>query len=85
MNVENKEQSKQWMHTHLPNRMKTLKQTLCACQKADGNCFPGHGRSADDGIHIKMDHNNVRSVLRNILGHSEQMARNADIRCSAPP
>jgi hypothetical protein len=28
MNVETKEQSKQWMHTHSPNKLKKFKQTL---------------------------------------------------------
>jgi hypothetical protein len=30
MNVEIKEQSKQWMHTHSPNKPKEFKQTLSA-------------------------------------------------------
>jgi hypothetical protein len=33
-------------------------------QKADGNCFLWQKRGVD-GIHAKLDHNNVRSVLRN--------------------
>jgi hypothetical protein len=32
------------MHTHLPNKPKKYKQTLFACQKADGNCFLGQDR-----------------------------------------
>jgi hypothetical protein len=36
MNIETKEQSRQWMHTHSPNKPKKFKQTLSACQKADG-------------------------------------------------
>jgi hypothetical protein len=40
-NVETKEQSKQWMSTHSPNKPKKFKQKLCACQKAHGNCFLG--------------------------------------------
>jgi hypothetical protein len=51
MNVETKEQLKQWMHTHSPNKPKKCKQTLSACQKADGNCFLGQERCADGGIH----------------------------------
>jgi hypothetical protein len=50
VNVETKEQSKHWMHTHSPNRPKKFKQTS-ACQKADG------------GMHATGDHNNIRSVL----------------------
>jgi hypothetical protein len=30
VNVETKEQSKQWMHTHSPNKPKKFKQTLSA-------------------------------------------------------
>jgi hypothetical protein len=44
LNVETEEQSKQWMHTHSPNRPKKFKQTLSACQKADENCFWGEDR-----------------------------------------
>jgi hypothetical protein len=62
VNVETKEQSKQWMHAHSPNKLKQFKQTLPACQKADGNCFLGQIRSAGGGINATMDHN-VRSVL----------------------
>jgi hypothetical protein len=64
-NVETKEQSKQWMHTHSPNKLKKLKQTLSACQKADANCFLGQEKSADAGIHATRDNNNVISVLQN--------------------
>jgi hypothetical protein len=76
------------MHTHSSNKPKKFKQTLSPYQKADGNCFLGQERSADGGIHATMDHNNVRSVLRNaknFVGHSELWAWNADIRYSAPP
>jgi hypothetical protein len=64
VNVETKEQSKQWMQTHSPNKPKKFKHTS-ACQKAEGNCFLGQKRSADGGIHPKRDHNNIRSALRN--------------------
>jgi hypothetical protein len=37
VNIETKEQSKQWMHTHLANKPKTVKETLPASQKADGS------------------------------------------------
>jgi hypothetical protein len=33
VNVETKEQSRQWRHTHSPNKLKKCKQTLSACQK----------------------------------------------------
>jgi hypothetical protein len=61
VNVETKEQSKQWMHTYSPNKLKKFKQTF-ACQKADDNCFLRQERSADCGIHATRDHNDVRSV-----------------------
>jgi hypothetical protein len=47
VNVETKEQSKQWTHTHSPNKPKKFKQKLSTCQKADANCFLGHERSVD--------------------------------------
>jgi histone-lysine N-methyltransferase SETMAR len=64
VNVETKEQSKKWVHTHSPNKPTKFKQTLSACQKADGNCFPQQERSADGGIRAKTDHNDARSVPR---------------------
>jgi hypothetical protein len=64
VNAEVKEQSKKRMHTHSPDKSKKFKQTLSACQKADGNCFLGQERSADGRIHATRDHGNVRSVLR---------------------
>jgi hypothetical protein len=43
MNVETEssQQSKQWMHTHPPNKPKKFKQTSSACKKADGSCVLG--------------------------------------------
>jgi hypothetical protein len=46
--VETKEQSKD---THSPNKPKEFKGKMSACQKPDGNCFPGQERSADGAIH----------------------------------
>jgi hypothetical protein len=65
VNVETKDQSKHWIHTRSPNKPKKFKQTLSACQKADGNCFLGQERCADVGIHATRDHNNVISLLGN--------------------
>jgi hypothetical protein len=65
VNVETKEQSKQLMHAHSPNKPKMFKQTLSVHQKADGNCFLGQQRSADGRVHAKRDQNNIRSVLQN--------------------
>jgi hypothetical protein len=60
VDIETKEQSKQWMHTHSPKKPKKF-----ACQKADGICFMGQERSVDGGIRATRDHNNLGSVLRN--------------------
>jgi hypothetical protein len=61
VNVETKEQSKQWMRTHSPDKSKKFKQTLSACQKSDGNCFLGQANSADGGIHAARDCTRVRT------------------------
>jgi hypothetical protein len=57
-------QSSGGTYIHQTSRKKKFKQTS-VCQKTDGNYFLGQGRSADGGIHAKMDDNNVTSVLRN--------------------
>jgi hypothetical protein len=44
VNVETKEKLKQWLHTHSPNKPRKFKQTLSACQKADGISFLGQDR-----------------------------------------
>jgi hypothetical protein len=61
--LKTKEQSKQWMSTHSQNKPKKFKQMLSACQKSDDNRFLGQERSADGGIYVTRDHNNVRNVL----------------------
>jgi hypothetical protein len=38
VNVENKEQSKQWMRANSPEKPKKFKQ-MSVSQEADGNCF----------------------------------------------
>jgi hypothetical protein len=43
VNVETKEQSEQWMHTHSPDKPEKFKP-MFVCQKADGNCFLGEHR-----------------------------------------
>jgi hypothetical protein len=63
VNVETKEQSKQWMHTYSPNKPKKFKQTLSTRMLKE--LFLGQERCADDSIHTTRDHNNVRSVLQN--------------------
>jgi hypothetical protein len=63
MNVETKEQSKQWIHTHSPRKPKNLNKRLSA-RKVMAT-FSGTRKSVDGGIHATRDHNNVRNVLRN--------------------
>jgi hypothetical protein len=47
--VVTKQQSKQWMHTHSPNKPKKFKQTF-SCHKADGSCFLGQEKLSNGGI-----------------------------------
>jgi hypothetical protein len=65
VNVETKQQSKQWMNTHSPNKLKKFKQTS-ACQKAGDNCFLGQQRSADGEIHATRDHNNIQGLCETL-------------------
>jgi hypothetical protein len=57
VNVETKQQSKHWMYTHSPNKLKKCRQTLSACKKAEGDCFLGQEISDDGEIHATRDHN----------------------------
>jgi hypothetical protein len=50
VNIETKEQSEQWLHTHSPKKLKKFRQ-MSAFQKADGSCFLGQERIAYGGIH----------------------------------
>jgi hypothetical protein len=54
--VEIKEQSKQWLLIHSPDKPKRYKHMLSACQKVDG------------GIYVIRDHDNVRTVFRRAKG-----------------
>jgi hypothetical protein len=45
VNVESKGQSKQWMHTHSPDKLKIL--SISCLPETDGNCFLGQERGAD--------------------------------------
>jgi hypothetical protein len=63
VNVETKDQSKQWMHIRSPNKPKEFKQTLSA-RKLMVTVF-GQERSADGGIRATRNQNNVKRVLRN--------------------
>jgi hypothetical protein len=62
VNVETKGQSKQWMYTYSPNKLKKFKQT--SARKLMATVL-GQDRSADGGTCALGDHSNVRSVLRN--------------------
>jgi hypothetical protein len=55
-------QSKQWLHTHSPNKLKKVQQVLSDWWKDDIICFLGQERSADGVIHATRDHN-ITSVL----------------------
>jgi hypothetical protein len=83
VNDETQEQSKQWMHTHSPNKLKKFKQTS-TCQKADDICFLGQERSADGGIHATRDHNSVRSALRNTKKNCVGPFRTKGVECRHP-
>jgi hypothetical protein len=92
VNVETKEQSKQWRHTHSPKKpKKKLKQTLSACQKADGNCFLGQDKKGlvmqfmQQGTKIMSEVYCETLKKLHRAGNSEQKARNDDILRSAPP
>jgi hypothetical protein len=80
VSVEPKQQSKQWMHTHSPNKVKKFKHFL---PESLWVSLVGQERSADGGIHAMRDHSNVTSIFQNTkklrsAGHSEQNAWNAD-------
>jgi histone-lysine N-methyltransferase SETMAR len=65
VNIETKEQSKQWVHTYLLNKPKKFKQILFACKEADSNSFLEQDRSSYGVIYATKDHNNARITLRN--------------------
>jgi hypothetical protein len=79
------ETSIEWMHIHSSDKSKKFKQTLSACQKANGNCFLWQERSADGGIHATGDHNNDRSVLRDTIKTAYgQPSRTKGVECWHP-
>jgi hypothetical protein len=59
MNVETKDQSKQWLHTHSPDKLKKFKHSLSARK-----LILGQERTVDGGIYATRD-NSVRSILQN--------------------
>jgi hypothetical protein len=62
VNVETKEQSKKWMHTHSPNKPRKFEQMFLPARKRKAT-FLGQERCTEGGIHATRDHSNVRSVL----------------------
>jgi hypothetical protein len=64
MNVETKEQSEQWMHTHLPNMPKKFKQMLSARKLMTTIFWVRKGVLMVEFMATR-DHNNITSVLRN--------------------
>jgi hypothetical protein len=74
VNIKTKRQSQLWIHTHSPNKPKSL--TKHVCRKLKVTVFwDRKGVLADGGIHATRYHN-VRSVLQNTkkktaYGHSE--------------
>jgi hypothetical protein len=59
VNVEIKEQSKHWMHTDLPDKLKEFKQTSV------GKLMATIFWDRKGGIRATRDHSNVTSVLQN--------------------
>jgi hypothetical protein len=89
VNVETKEQSKQWMHTHSPKKPKMFKQTLSA-RKLTATIFWDR-----KGVLMKFmqrcttatSEAYCETLKRKELsraGHLQQKAWKADVRCSAP-
>jgi acyl-CoA thioesterase len=80
MNVETKEQSKQWMHTHSPNKPKKSKQTS---RKLMATAF----WDRKGVLMVEFMQQGTTITLKELrkASYSEQKAWNADIRCSSPP
>jgi hypothetical protein len=75
VNVGTEEQSKQWTHTHSPNKRKTFKQTWSACQKDEGNRFLGQEMSVGDGIHATIKSEGYCETLKYCVGTAIQKRR----------
>jgi hypothetical protein len=65
VNVQTKEDSKQWMHTHSPDRPRKVK--VMPSGKLISAVFWDRKGVTDLRIHAAWDHSNIRSVL---YGHS---------------
>jgi hypothetical protein len=88
VNVETKEQSKRWMHTHSQNKPKKLKQMsatkLMAAVFWDRKGVPMM-EFMQQGTTITSEVYCETQKKLHMDGHSEQKAWNADIQCSASP
>jgi hypothetical protein len=87
VNVETKEQSKQWMHTHSPSKPKSLNKCLYA-RKLMAVVF--WDRKEVLVVEYMQQGTTITSelyceILKNCLGPYRKKAWNADIQCSAPP
>jgi hypothetical protein len=92
VNVETTEQSKQWMHTHSPNKAKKFKLILSA-RKLIAAVF--WGRKGVLMVEFMQHEITVTSeayceTLKKkkncvVLAIESKMRGNADVRCSAPP
>jgi hypothetical protein len=87
VNVETKEKSEQWMHTHSANRLKNFKETstrkLMAIAFWDRKGvlvvdFMGEGTTVTSEVYCIT----VKKLHRAI---QKKKAWNVDIQCSAPP
>jgi hypothetical protein len=79
VNVETKEQSKQWMHTHSPNKPKEFKQSFSARELMATLFWDRNG--ANGRIHATNSHNNVRSVLRNTKNSVGPFRKKKGVEC----
>jgi hypothetical protein len=87
VNVETKEQSKQCMHIHSPNKLKMFTQTLSARKLIAPVFWDWKGvlmvefmqqRTTSSEVYCEM-------LQKTVYSHSEQKAWNANIWCSASP
>jgi hypothetical protein len=88
MNAETKEQSKQWMHTHSPNKPENFKQILSARRLMVTVLRDRKGvlivEFTQQVITVTSEEY-CESPKLTALGPSEQKPWNTDIRCRAPP
>jgi hypothetical protein len=89
VNVETKEQSKQWMHAHPPNKPKKIKQRLSARKLIAAVFWDMKGvlmvEFIQQGTTIMSEvyYKTLKKMSR--ASHSEQKVWNADIWCCVPP